>query len=393
MRDLRWLPLAAVPLLAACAGTPRLSAMHDPLYRAQNHTSTITARATETRDGIAEIRIEATIGELTTCGGSIFALPSLIPCRTGAVNFVIVCNFANVKSEVTCAVPFAITPRRMITYTVTARSAAGRTASWNAVTYAAGAPVTQASIFGIPVPFETARPVIWRTGAPASGANRSGTIDVGFVPNDDYANYRQFTDDLQPLALEVFHNGTTQTTQFTRTVRNIFNLWAGPTGASAGRPNDDAPCFRNINAPASTVRAAFDGTTIMHRNAFRDCANISMGGGSGTIQTTLSDAGYVFVHEAGHFLFGLGDEYVGGGNSSVSSPRNVLNSQSACQTESSANSLPTGQCVQIGTTGRWRNDDGQLSIMEDRSNDSDWRTLSSRAVGNMLSACASGNCY
>ena len=58
----------ALLLLAACAGTPRISALQDPLYRAENHTSTITARATESSDGIASINIQAIVGELTACG-------------------------------------------------------------------------------------------------------------------------------------------------------------------------------------------------------------------------------------------------------------------------------------------------------------------------------------
>ncbi|NJO13393.1 MAG: hypothetical protein HC872_07960, partial [Gammaproteobacteria bacterium] len=80
---MRRLPLAVALLLmlAGCAGTPRISALHNPLYRAENHTSTITARATESRDGIAEIRIEAVIGELTACSGGVGVLPSLLRDR------------------------------------------------------------------------------------------------------------------------------------------------------------------------------------------------------------------------------------------------------------------------------------------------------------------------
>jgi hypothetical protein len=377
--------------LAACAGAPRLATIHDPLYRAEDHGSTITARATETRDGIASIQIDATIGELTACTGAPFALPSLIPCRTGASVTTAVCTFANVKTEVTCSLPISVTARRLITYSATARSAANRTASSPAVTYAGGAPLTQTTInlgfVTITQPWETARPVIWRTDAPSGNTDRGDKIDWGFVPDADMPNYRAFTDDMQPMVLALHYTDTNQFSTWTRTWKNVFNLWAGPTGADA------EGCTRTFAAPASTVRAAFDGTAILHRNDFRDCASISLGGGAGSSQTNLSDASWVLLHESGHFLFGLGDEYVGGGNSSISNPRNVVGSQASCQSASTSNSLPTGQCVQIGTTGTWRNDDGQATTMEDRVLTSDWRTLCSRALGNRINACVSGACY
>jgi hypothetical protein len=377
--------------LAACAGNPRVTAIHDPLYRAENHSSTITARATETRDGIASIEISAVVGELTACTGAVGALPSLIPCRTGATALGVLCTFANVKTEVSCSLPVSVTPRRLITYTATARSSKNRTASSGSVTYAAGEPLTQTTvnlgIITMTVGWETARPVIWRTDAPSRTTDRDDKIDWGFVPDADMPNYRAFTDDMQPMVLSLFYNDTNQFSVWTRTFRNIFNVWAGPVGADA------EGCTRTFGTPASTVRAAFDGTAILHRNDFRDCASISLGGGAGSSQTNLGDASWVLLHESGHFLFGLGDEYDGGGNSSISTPKNVFSSESACQSASTSSSLPTSQCAQIGATGTWRNDDGQDTTMEDRVLTSDWRTLSGRAMGNRLNACTGGACY
>jgi hypothetical protein len=375
-------------LLAACAGTPRISALQDPLYRAENHTSTITARATESRDGIASITINAVIGELTACGG---LSPSLIPCRTGASSLGVVCTFPNTTSEVSCSLPISVTPRRLITYSATATSARGRTASSGAVTYAGGAPLTEHTVnfgpFTFTMPWETARPVIWRTDTPSSSTNRGDKIDFGFVPDADMPSYRAFTDDLQAVTVPLFYTDTNQFSVWTRTWKNLFNLWAGPVGA------DGNGCSRTFNAPAATVMGAFDGTAILHRDAFRDCASISLGGGSGTTQTTLGDASWVLLHEAGHFLFGLGDEYVGGGNFSISNPKDVMTSEAICQSTSTTNSLPTSQCVQIGTSGTWRNDDGQATTMEDRTLASDFRTLSGKAMANKVVDCVNGACY
>lgn len=379
-----------VLLLASCAGVPTISALHDPLYRAENHTSTITVRAREPQNGIAQIQVNAVVGELTACTAGSF-MPSVIPCRQAASSITALCTFANVKTEVTCALPLNITPRRLVTYTASTRSATNRTASTGAVTYAGGAPLTQARIdfgvFDFVIPFETARPVIWRTDNPSPAADRADKIDLGFLPDADMPTYRAFTDDLQPMVQQLLYTDTNQFSTWNRVWKNLFNVWAGPPGA------DGEGCSRTFNQTASNVRVAFDGTAILHRNDFRDCASISLGGGAGTTQTNLGDATWVLVHESGHFLFGLGDEYDGGGNASVSTPKNVFGDQATCQSNSTSNGLSSAQCAQIGMTGTWRNDDGQATTMEDRTLGSDWRTLSGRAMSNMVTSCAGGSCY
>lgn len=388
---MRTLLLISLLLLCAvgCAGTPRVSALHDPLYRAQNHTSTITATAQESQDGISQVSITAIVGEITACQNGV--MPSLIPCRQNASAVGVVCTYANVTTEVTCALPINITPRRIITYTATAQSANGKTRTSGAVTYAGGAPLTQATIsfpfININIPWETARPIVWRTDAPSTTAALEDKINFGLVPDEDMPNYLAFTNDLEPMVLSLFYTDTNQYTRFTRTWKNVFNVWAGPEGA------DGEGCTRTFNAPASTVRAAFDGTAILHRNAFRDCASISLGGGAGTSQTNLGDAAWVLLHEAGHFMFGLGDEYDGGGNWAASDPKNVFDTEAACQTASTANGLPTAQCAEIGSTGKWRNDDGNSTTMEDRTLNSDFRTLSGKAVNNLIAECFNGDCY
>jgi hypothetical protein len=130
-------PLASLLValvLTGCAGAPSINALHDPLYRAESHTSTITVRATETRDGIAEITISAIVGELTACESMSPLVPSLIPCRANAVGMGAVCIFPNVKTQVSCSLPIALGDRRLVTYTASTRTAANRTATASAVT-------------------------------------------------------------------------------------------------------------------------------------------------------------------------------------------------------------------------------------------------------------------
>jgi hypothetical protein len=282
--------------------------------------------------------------------------------------------------------------RRLITYTTSARNGSGKTANTSAITYAGGTPLTQTQVRfplvpPITIAWETARPVWWNTDSPSGGSVPKDKIDVGFFPDADFGtDYQAFTGGLQTVALGAFFNSTDQFAKNYSFWKHLFNLWAGPAGA------DGEGCSRSFSGSAATIAGVTDGDTILHQNAFRDCAALALGG-AGTTQTTLSDAAWVFTHESGHFLHGLGDEYVGGGNSSVSDPANIYNSQASCQTAAATLSINQNFCVQIGTTGTWRMDDGNPTTMEDRVLSSDWRTASGIAVGRREGKCNSGACY
>ncbi|MGA7179736.1 MAG: hypothetical protein WBX11_09150 [Thiobacillaceae bacterium] len=379
--------LSALAALTGC-GTLSLSALHDPLYRASAHLSTITASARDTDSGVAEIRIDVVEGELTACAGVGGLTPSLVPCRTNAVARSRICTFANVKAPVSCSFPLQLGDQRLITYTTSARSGSGKSASTGAITYAGGAPLTQTQILGIlTIPWETARPVWWHTDTPAGGAAPADKIDVGFFPDADFAgNYQTFTDGIQPIVLGAYFNSTDQFANTYTLWKNLFNFWAGPDGADA------QDCTRSFTGTAATIAGVTDGDVILHQNPFRDCASIALGG-SGSTQTTLSDAAWVFTHESGHYLHGLGDEYVGGGNASVSDPPNIYASQAACQSAATPLSINSSFCAQIGTTGKWRMDDGNPTTMEDRVLNSDWRTASGVAINRRVSKCGGGACY
>ena len=387
----------AMPLaLAGCASgssassTPSLSALHDPIYRAAPHLSTITARARDGDKGIAELRIDAIEGELTACTEN-GVIPSLVPCRANAVARSRVCSFSNVKTTVTCALDLPLGDRRLVTYAATARNGVGGTSSTAGTTYAAGAPLTQTQVTTgtttTTIAWETARPVRWHTDTPAGGPAAAETIDVGFFPDADFGtDYQAFTDALEPIVLGAFLNASSPFARTYTDSNGVFDLWAGPAGA------DGEGCARNFAGSAATIAGITDGEAILHRNAFRDCASIALGG-SGTTQTTIGDAAWVFTHESGHFLHGLGDEYVGGGNAAVSDPANIYGSKAACEASAAALSIHQNLCAQIGTSGAWRMDDGSLTTMEDRALNSAWRTASGIAVARRISDCITSACY
>lgn len=386
-RFFRWIAAAlGALLLPACTSITNIDARHDPLYRAEAHTSTITVNASNKRHGINRIRINVVSGEMTACGGG---LPSLIPCRTGAFRQIRTCTFSAAR-QASCDFALNMTDRRLVTYDVEVVDGKGSAAGTPTVTYAAGAPLTTARVglgpFAVTIPWETARPIWWHTSAP-SGSTPADRIDVGFFPDADWPSYRAFTDGVQPIILQAhFDKATPFSNSYSFWRGAMFNLWAGPTGA------DGEGCIRFFGGAAGIVAGATDAEAIVHRADFRDCAALSLGG-SGTVQATAGDPGWLYVHESGHFILGLGDEYCcDGGYSSVSNPPNIFSSQSDCTATAGAIGIASSFCMQIGTTGKWRMDDGADSTMEDRTAASGWRTASGQVFGNRLSDCVSGNC-
>jgi hypothetical protein len=378
----------ALALLTGCAEVTRITARHNPLYRAEPHASTITATATNAERKISQVKIDVAVGDMTACtpmGG----FPSLIPCRENATFQAKTCLFPSHPTTATCSFTLQLGDRRLVTYEPSARTASGSWSSGTAVTYAAGASITQAPSGSGTIPWDVARPVWWQTGFGTGPPTAQDHINVGFYPDADILTYRAFTDALQPLLLNAHFNTTSSFSQDYSFFLGSFDLWAAPPGADAS-----AGCVMDFLNFAGEVTAITDGQAILHTTSFRDCGNIGLGG-SGTVTIGTGSAAQIYIHESGHFLQGLGDEYCcDGGYTSVVTPPNVHASQNACQSTATSMGVATSLCVQIGTTGIWRIDDSSLEIMDDSLNvGSDWRDAASRAVINRFQACLNGNCY
>jgi hypothetical protein len=200
---------------------------------------------------------------------------------------------------------------------------------------------------------------------------------------------------LHPLLLGAHFDTATPFSKSYCFWRGIFDLWAGPPGADANMGLPGGPiCTWNFTGFATNVAAVMDGEAILHTTSFRDCAIIALGG-TGSVHTGGVNPSLRYIHESGHFLHALGDEYCcNGGYFTAATPPNVHASESACQSTATSIGVATSMCVPIGTTGFWRIDDGSLEIMDDDADSgSDWRDAASRAVGNRAQACNNGNCY
>lgn len=357
-------------LFAGCA--TRVSAIHDPLYRASSHTSTITATASNSSVGIKRVTITVTTGEMTDCTEQ-GRPPSIIPCRRNATTITHVCNYSGGPSSVTCTYSQAIGNQAIVSYQVEAEPVSGSSKSTSEITFSGGFPPTA----GI------ARPIWWHRDQPMAGK-----IDIGFFPDQDYAgDYLDFTDDTETIALGAFFNGGQQFSSVYTLFNHNVNLWAAPFGADANG------CSRSFNSLVTPIAAVSDGEAIVHKNFFRDCSAIALGG-AGSVYGKAGDSDWIFVHESGHFLHGQGDEYCcDGGYATSGGCANVFSSKAACQAAASGHGADASNCVQIGTTGAWRNDDGTLETMVIENDNSNWRDDSSYCVIQRFIACGNGSCY
>jgi hypothetical protein len=300
---------------------------------------------------------------------------SLIPCRSSAALTTHTCTFAGAPAVATCTASVPIQASTLVSYVVSAVSANGQTTTAPEIAYSGGTQTLQ----------RLARPVYWHR-----QLSRSSRIDVGSFPDSDYAilvnPYPQFTGHLGAILDGAYFNTSDPFARAYTQDRQFFNLWAGPFGADA------EGCSRTIGGDAQSVAAVMDGSAIVHRSSFRDCASISVGGGAGSVQGTETDPAWLFVHESAHFLFGLSDEYSGGGYIATMPCNNVYANAPACQAAAPGNGATIAQCQQIGSTGFWRIATAS-ETMANRNTSSDFRDDAARCVSNRLAACYNGSCY
>jgi hypothetical protein len=396
---------ACAMAVCGCARNVFVYARHAPFFLEQPHSSQIVANAWAP-DGLEHINIVVIAGSAAYCPSDA-DVPSPIPCRTGATAQGTSCFFAQGVTTGSCSITQPIQPYSIVTYKVQAKSTNGRITNLSPITYSGGERLVGYFCWfkwGFLPILECAdsaqlMPIWWQTDEPSGGSNDPDRIDISFNRDADFqGNVLAFSNMLEPMIRRAYFNTAQQFgTDYTYS-RHWFTLWSGPDGAD----RDSCAGGFSFGATAKAATTYTDGEVVIHdnQNIPRACANITYGG-SGWMWGNDPQSAETFVHESGHMLYALGDEYCcDGGYGSNSTPRNVHPSQAACETVATSIGVSKSLCVRIEDpptkrrTDFWRITDGQLEIMaESWSFNSDWRDASDLARMRQISECSSGNCY
>jgi len=220
-------------------------------------------------------------------------------------------------------------------------------------------------------------PSTWKNVVPVRlrGAPNSGYIDVVFIPNTDYANaMTTFENDMLNLIRTQYftmHNFTAE--PLPSNYRDRFNFYRY-TGGFGFR--DD----KGWHLPANFLQDAPQRDVAGILKNSDCCVGESFYFGPPSFFHSPARSGALLLHESGHAIWGLLDEYCGDTNYDCSpncpSPTNVWKSQNACQTDATAAGWINGTCEQImwddpNTVGTdcsknfWRYDDDATCLMGD----------------------------
>lgn len=204
-------------------------------------------------------------------------------------------------------------------------------------------------------------------------------IDVLFIPTLEgrYDDMQQFRDDVREAIESTFYANPTVGAR-----REAINFWYLRDRADFDAPGASDLCVRN-DTPAWQDRCPHaEFAAILHEGFCRDFSR------SGLISAEYNAYG-TLLHEAGHALFGLADEYDDApgcatdyfpGSSYHSFPHNIFRRKSQCE----GSTYNTGPCVEFTTC--LDNDDTLYEIFNWLTPDGWWKA---QAPGTIMDSCGS----
>lgn len=329
LRTLAGAVLCAAVSVATAA--PEVFILHSPIQPSKTQTVTYAATATDS-SGIASIVIWEERRKLEPCGGQKCSiLISTTDLKT--------CSFtAPFQTSGTCTVTTTsgYPDASHIGYRVTATSGTGvPSVDEGYVYFAAGA---------FPWP-DDAIPIYVR-------GDQAEKIDLVFIPDTDYGlNNTGFMDDVTTLIRDAFLSGMPFSQQI-RKHREMWNFWITYRQGDA----ESFLCQRHPPPNWTTLVATVNSGFIVHNEDFGDCS----GRGEGSIFSAEPTSLVVSIHELGHSVFSLADEYKGGGlfETPTIPHHNVFKgpNPAKCKNNAAAHGWPKGDCQKIKGTSWYRSD-------------------------------------
>ena len=321
-------------LLTACATTPTVRVVHAPFHPSATDNVTFTADA-HAEDGVSVIDIvQRSFDRAGFCAA--YVAGRCVPLAMPTVKTVKSCRFEPVQADARCE---AIVPPfgdgSFVTYGASVKDARGTTAEDEWIGFAVG---TQADA--------TAPVAVYTRG------NDASALDVVLIPVDYNGvpgrTYRDFVGDVRRLVVEGYlaHEQVTNN-------RDKWNFYVNPVTGGLMQTTIGSTVNRSVTQPTnwSKVSAFADVAGYVHNNAsWRDFASFGGGGvGSFTIQAPLTGT---ILHETGHAIFGLSDEYCCDGGIVTTSwqHENMFSSQASCQASAGAHGVTASDCTQLTAT-------------------------------------------
>jgi hypothetical protein len=135
--------------------------------------------------------------------------------------------------------------------------------------------------------------------------------------------------------------------------RDKWNFYVNPVTGGLMQTTIGTVVNRSMTQPTNwaQVSAIADAVAYVHNNAdWRDFASFGGGGiGSFTIEASLTGT---ILHETGHAIFGLSDEYCCDGGIITTSwqHENMFSSQASCQASAGVHGIAAANCSQLTTT-------------------------------------------
>lgn len=317
-------------ILTACAPVV-VNALHEPFHPSGSDRVKFVAEAQAVR-GIAEISIfQRTFLKSGFCAG--YVAGQCRPLPTPGLKTIRKCTFGDAPRVARCeaeVAPFA--DGTFVTYGATAKDSAGLAGEDSWIGFAVG---TQADP-NEPVPVYT------------RGSSGS-SIDVVLIPVDYNGipgrTYRDFMSDARRLVADGFlaHADITNN-------RSKWNFYVNPVTGGLLQSTIGTVVTRSTTPPANWPRIAALADTaayVHHDTAWRDFATFN---DAGTSQFTIdASTPGVIVHETGHAVFGLSDEYCcDGGTVQTAWPHsNLFDNLATCQLSANDHSVATAACIQV----------------------------------------------
>jgi hypothetical protein len=351
--------VATVALLTGC-GAANVVALHSPMH--PTNTQQVTLRG----DAAGQVdKVELSVERYAL---SVAADGTLTQTLAAAEAIVKTCDPSGTVSSLNCShtMSTAFPANSLVKFSAKAFDGSGKT-STESYSFAAGDYPLPNDPIPIRLKGETVK-----------------SFDVIFIPDTDIT-VNSFRDQLDEVIENLYFKYF-----LVKTWRGLYNFYY-----SGVQGNYEELCNFTNPSNMANLTAVADTVAILHQTNLRDCR-------SGMVMSSEINYDKTLIHETGHALFNVKDEYCCDSSySQQTCERNLWSSLSNCQADAPTIGYPTTNCTQLtnGTTtlNFWRIDPagagGCIMGPNQHNSDSDFAKACSRRINWRVGKCIGGNCY